>query len=126
MNLNQITVPSLDVEKAIIFYKKLGLELIVKALPHYARFVCPDGYATFSIHQVEELPKGDGIYVYFECEDLDNKVDKLIGLGINFDEIPTDKTWLWREARLQDPDKNQIILFYGGKNRKNPPWQIKN
>ena len=89
MNLNQITVPSLDVEMAIIFYKKLGLELIVKALPHYARFVCPDGDATFSIHQVEELPKGDGIYVYFECEDLDNKVDKLLGLGINFDEIVT-------------------------------------
>ena len=65
MNLNQITVPSLDLEKAIPFYQKLGLKLIVKALPRYARFECPDGEATFSIHQTESLPTGDGIHVYF-------------------------------------------------------------
>lgn len=47
MNLNQVTVPSLNVEKAVNFYQKLGLELIVKALPNYARFACPDGNATF-------------------------------------------------------------------------------
>jgi len=43
MNLNQITVPSLDLTKSIPFYEKIGLKLIVKALPHYARFECPDG-----------------------------------------------------------------------------------
>jgi catechol 2,3-dioxygenase-like lactoylglutathione lyase family enzyme len=63
MNLNQITVPSLDLTKSIPFYEKFGLKLIVKSLPHYARFECPSGNSTFSIHQVEELPKGDGIYV---------------------------------------------------------------
>ena len=68
MNLNQITIPSLDLTQSIPFYEKLGLQLIVKSLPHYARFVCPDGGATFSIHQVESLPQGDGIYVYFECK----------------------------------------------------------
>ncbi|MGK0413526.1 MAG: catechol 2,3-dioxygenase-like lactoylglutathione lyase family enzyme [Polaribacter sp.] len=63
MNLNQITVPSLDVTKAIPFYKKLGLELIVEALPNYARFVCPDGNSTFSIHKVDQIQRGDGIYI---------------------------------------------------------------
>lgn len=48
MNLNQVTVPSLDLAKSISFYKRLGLKLIVEALPHYARFVCPDGDSTFS------------------------------------------------------------------------------
>ncbi len=38
MNLNQITVPVMDVQKSIEFYKKLGLHLIVESLPHYARF----------------------------------------------------------------------------------------
>ena len=33
MNLNQITVPALDVAEAIIFYKTLGLKLIVESLP---------------------------------------------------------------------------------------------
>lgn len=124
MNLNQITVPSLDLTKSIPFYETLGLKLIVRALPHYARFECPDGYSTFSIHQVESLPKGEGIYVYFECEDLDIVVDKLIQKGINFEELPNDKSWLWREARLKDLDGNRLILFFAGDNRLNPPWRV--
>ena len=90
MNLNQITVPSLDLTKSIPFYEKIGLKLIVKSLPHYARFVCPDGNSTFSIHQTDELPKGDGIYVYFECENLDEHVNKIKSKGIEFDQsLPT-------------------------------------
>ncbi len=125
MNLNQITVPSINVSKAIVFYEKLGLQLIVKALPNYARFKCLEGEATFSIHLVEELPKGAGVYVYFENEDIDDYVETLIKKGINFDELPTNKTWLWKEARLKDLDGNQLIIFYGGENRVNPPWRIK-
>ena len=33
MNLNQITIPSLDLTKSIPFYEKLGLKLIVKSIP---------------------------------------------------------------------------------------------
>ncbi|MEM9686685.1 MAG: VOC family protein [Bacteroidota bacterium] len=124
MNLNQITVPSVNVSEAIAFYEKLGLRLIVKSLPHYARFECPDGEATFSIHKVDTLPKGNGICVYFECENLDEYVAKLMDKGIAFETLPEDKRWLWREVRLKDKDQNQLILFYAGKNRKNPPWRI--
>lgn len=124
MNLNQITVPSLDLEKSVPFYQKLGLKLIVKALPHYARFESPEGDATFSIHQVEELPRGEGIHVYFECDDLDTYVQGLVELDIEFNEMPNDKRWLWREARLKDLDGNSLILFNAGINRKNPPWRI--
>jgi catechol 2,3-dioxygenase-like lactoylglutathione lyase family enzyme len=124
MNLNQITVPVLDIPKSIKFYQTLGLKLIVES-PHYARFECPDGEATFSLHITDKLPKGDGISVYFECEDLDNKVAELVKKGIEFDELPNDKQWLWREAHLRDPDNNHVILFYGGENRKDPPWKIK-
>lgn len=126
MNLNQVTVPSVDVAKSIAFYEMLGLKLIVKALPHYARFECPDGTATFSIHQTEVLPKGEGIYIYFECEHLDRDVSELIAKGVTFDLLPTDQSWLWREARLKDVDGNQLILFHAGENRLNPPWRIDN
>lgn len=124
MNLNQITVPSLDLTKSIPFYEQLGLKLIVKSLPHYARFECPNGNSTFSIHQTETLPKGNGIYVYFECKNLDEDINKLKKNGITFEQEPSDKSWLWREARLKDLDGNQLILFYGGENRLNPPWRI--
>lgn len=126
MNLNQITVPSQDLYKSIPFYKKLGLKLIVEALPHYARFQCPVGDATFSLHQTNELPSGEGIYVYFECENLDASVESLKQKGIQFDLEPTDQRWLWREARLKDVDGNQLILYHAGENRLNPPWRINN
>ncbi len=124
MNLNQITIPSLDVEKAAAFYKILGLHLIVDALPRYVRFKCPDGDSTFSIHKAEELPKGNGITIYFEDDNLDALVSNLQEKEIVFIQLPENKAWLWREAHLKDPDGNQIILYYAGKNRKNPPWRI--
>jgi len=126
MNLNQVTIPSVDVNKAVEFYQKLGLDLIVKSTDHYARFVCPDGNSTFSIHQVSELGRGEGVYVYFECKDLDEKVKGLKANGIEFEEEPNDKSWLWREARLKDLDGNQLILYFAGDNRLNPPWRLKN
>ena len=78
----------------------------------------------FLLHQVEKLPTGDGISVYFECENLDNYVNSLIEKGIIFDEMPSDKNWLWREARLKDLDGNKLILYFAGENRINPPWKI--
>jgi catechol 2,3-dioxygenase-like lactoylglutathione lyase family enzyme len=124
MNLNQVTVPSLDISASITFYKLLGLQLIVEAQPHYARFECLEGSSTFSIHLVDILPKGDGVTVYFETDNLDLEVTRLRENGITFDLLPTDQTWLWREARLKDPDGNKIILYFAGDNRKNPPWRI--
>ncbi len=125
MNLNQVTLPSLDVAAAITFYQKMGMQLIVRSLPHYARFLCPDGDATFSVHQVDELPHGNTAWIYFECNDLDAIVQHLMAKGIIIDEQPEDKPWLWREARLKDPDNNQIILYTAGPNRKDPPWRVK-
>ena len=124
MRLNQITIPSLNVEKSVAFYKKLGLQLIVEALPRYVRFELPEGEATFSIHLVDELPKGNGTIIYFEEEGLDKLVESFQTKGIVFTLLPTNQRWLWREAHLLDPDGNKIILFFGGVNRKNPPWRI--
>jgi catechol 2,3-dioxygenase-like lactoylglutathione lyase family enzyme len=124
MNLNQVTIPSIDLEKSVAFYETLGLELIVDSVPRYARFNLPKGDSTFSIHKVEELPVGPGVVVYFECEDLDEEVTRLSNEGIAFELLPTDQDWLWREARLKDPDGNQLILFKAGENRKNPPWRV--
>lgn len=85
MNLNQITVPSLNVNKAIGFYQQLGLRLIVHSHDHYARFECPNGNATFSLHQVEELPSGHGVWVYFEVEQLEAEVERLLAAGVVFE-----------------------------------------
>jgi predicted enzyme related to lactoylglutathione lyase len=124
MNLNQVTVPSTDVSRSAEFYRRLGLVQIVEDLPHYARFECPDGDATFSIERIDQ-PRGNStIVVYFECADLDGTVASLRERGIQFETEPQDQPWLWREAYLKDPDGNRICLFHAGKNRKNPPWRL--
>ena len=125
MRLNQVTIPSIDVEEAVEFYKNLGLILIVDSVPRYARFVCPDGDETFSIHRVDGIAPGEKPVIYFECDDLDDTVAKLEQLGVRFEAKPVDQPWLWREAYLRDPDGNQICLFYAGENRLNPPWKVK-
>jgi len=124
MNLNQVTIPSLDVEKATEFYKTLGLNLIVDALPRYVRFECPDGEATFSIHKVEKLAQIEGITIYFEVENIEETVKDLKQKGITFTTEVLEQNRLWTEAHLYDLDKNKIIIFQAGENRKNPPWRI--
>lgn len=74
MNLNQVTVPARDVARSVEFYRRLGLKLIVDSIPRYARFQCPDGDSTFSIHHRETFAPNPDLVVYFECEDLDAKV----------------------------------------------------
>jgi catechol 2,3-dioxygenase-like lactoylglutathione lyase family enzyme len=123
MNLNQVTISVTDMERSIAFYEALGLRLIVKALPEYARFECTEGGSTFSLHRVTTKAPCD-TWVYFERSDLDEYVASLIEQGIPFDELPVDKPWLWREARLNDPDENILILYYAGDNRLHPPWRI--
>lgn len=124
MKLNQVTVPSTDVAASVGFYRKLGLRQIVDSEPEYARFECPEGDSTFSIHKVERLPSGPGVVVYFECDDLDVVVARLKSVGIAFDADPRDQPWLWREAYLRDPDGNVICLFHAGVHRRSPPWRI--
>lgn len=124
MNLNQVTIPSHDLTIAVEFYTRLGLQLIVDSVPRYARFLCPVGDATFSIHHVDHPIQTDGLTVYFECDNLDERFDQLQQLGVKFDLEPTDQRWQWREAHLRDPDGNRLILFHAGEYRKNPPWRI--
>jgi catechol 2,3-dioxygenase-like lactoylglutathione lyase family enzyme len=124
MNLNQVTVPALDIAASVSFYQRLGLELIVKS-PHYARFACPSGNATFSVDLTDTVPVGSEIVVYFEIEDLDRRVEELQCAGIAFAQQPRDEPWLWREARLLDPAGNVICLYHAGENRLNPPWGLR-
>ena len=123
MRLNQVTMPCTDVAESVEFYTRLGLIQIV-ASDHYARFVCPDGDTTLSIHVTDEVTQGEAPVVYFECDDLDLTVAELEVAGIVFDSAPQDQRWLWREARLHDPAGNEVCLYHAGENRLNPPWRI--
>lgn len=122
MRLNQVTVTVGNIDAAIAFYTKLGLILIVES-PHYARFACPEGDSTFSIHAGDVIGTPSTV-VYFENDELDAFVTQLKAVGLQFDSDPIDERWLWREARLRDPSGNPVCLFQAGDKRLNPPWRL--
>ena len=126
MKLDQVTLPVHDLARAVAFYTRFGLLQIVDAPPRYARFELPDGDATLSL-ELSSQPVGHGPELFFELPSaaaLDAKARELEALGFRFDHGPIDQSWLWREARLRDPDGNRLCLFYAGENRRNPPWRM--
>ncbi len=122
MRLNQVTLPAREIAASVAFYQALGFTLIVLD-KGYARFVCPDGGSSFSLHH-SDTPANTDTVIYFECDDLDERVEKLQAQGIVFSQEPKDEPWLWREARLEDPNGNVLCLYYAGKNRLTPPWRL--
>lgn len=124
MNLNQVTIYSDKTLETVEFYEKLGLRRIVDSLPRYARLECPDGGSTLSVSEFPPHTPINNIVLYFECENLNAEADRLESLGVEFDEAPIDRSWLWREAYLKDPNGNKICLFTAGENRKFPPWRL--
>ncbi|WP_028022331.1 VOC family protein [Enterovibrio calviensis] len=122
MNLNQVTLTVKNMEEAVTFYKTLGFNQIV-ADEHYCRFKCPEGDSTFSLYLGDPNSQSNSV-IYFEHEELDAWVDDLKSQGIEFEQEPTDKDYLWREAMLTDPSGNEIKLYWAGENRINPPWRV--
>jgi len=122
MNLNQVTLPVNDMDISTSFYRKLGFTQIVDT-PHYARFECPEGEATFSL-SLESSTIGCGTIIYFEHQQLDHWVNELKEKGFIFEQEPIDQAYLWREAVLYDPSGHKIKLFWAGENRINPPWRV--
>ncbi|BBZ23335.1 VOC family protein [Mycolicibacter hiberniae] len=122
MRLNQVTVGSTDLDRAEWFYRLLGLQLIVKTAD-YLRFECPSGGSTFSVARVGEVPAAEQVTIYFEVDDVDENYQRLRA-SIEFTQAPADMPWLWREARLRDPDGHRLCLFHGGAARRDPPWRL--
>jgi catechol 2,3-dioxygenase-like lactoylglutathione lyase family enzyme len=131
MQLNQVTIPVSDMDKACEFYLLLGFTQIVDT-PHYARFACIEADpnnevntepASFSLSLVNEKIS-HGATIYFEHQALDLWVSKLKDKGVKFEQEIQDKAYLWREAVLKDPSGNNIKLYWAGENRLNPPWRV--
>jgi catechol 2,3-dioxygenase-like lactoylglutathione lyase family enzyme len=121
MNLNQVTIGSTDLARSERFYAALGLRLIVRDR-HYLRFECPDGGSTFSVELVEGSATAEAVTIYFETDRIDAEYSRLDASSVVFDHEPTDMPWLWREARLRDPEGHHLCLYHAGVNCQNPPW----
>jgi hydroxymethylpyrimidine/phosphomethylpyrimidine kinase len=122
--LNQVTVTGTDYERSVDFYRRLGLQQIVDSPETgYARFETAGG-VTFSVQIDPDEKIIATTAIYLECDDLDERVEALARSGIAFEHGPRNQPWMWREARLRDPDGNIIFFYKAGENRRFPPWRM--
>jgi hydroxymethylpyrimidine/phosphomethylpyrimidine kinase len=122
--LNQVTVTGTNYERSVDFYRKLGLQQIVDSPDTgYARFETAGG-VTFSVQIDPEEKIIATTAIYLECDDLDERVEQLARSGIAFEHGPRNQPWMWREARLRDPDGNIIFFYKAGEARRFPPWRM--
>ena len=122
--LNQITITGTDYGKMVEFYKKLGLTHIVDSPDNqYARFETGNG-TTLSVQCDSAAVVEDTMALYFECDDLDKRVQELTRKGLAFEHGPRAQPWMWREARLRDPAGNTIFLYKAGEHRRYPIWRV--
>jgi hydroxymethylpyrimidine/phosphomethylpyrimidine kinase len=122
--LNQVTVTGTDYARSIDFYRRLGLQQIVDSPENgYARFETAGG-VTLSVQIDPEEKIIATTAIYLECDDLDERVEALARSGIGFEHGPRNQPWMWREARLRDPDGNIIFFYKAGEHRRFPPWRM--
>ncbi|HEX3424335.1 MAG TPA: bifunctional hydroxymethylpyrimidine kinase/phosphomethylpyrimidine kinase [Sphingomicrobium sp.] len=122
--LNQVTVTGTNYERSVDFYRSLGLMQIVDSPDTgYARFETGGG-VTFSVQIDPEEKIIATTAIYLECDDLDERVEQLARSGIAFEHGPRNQPWMWREARLRDPDGNIIFFYKAGEARRFPPWRM--
>jgi hydroxymethylpyrimidine/phosphomethylpyrimidine kinase len=121
--LNQVTVTGTDYDRSVEFYKRIGLKQIVGNPPDYARFETAGG-ATLSVQIDPDEKIIATTAIYLECDDLDQRVEQLARSGLAFEHGPRNQPWMWREARLRDPDGNIVFLYKAGETRRFPPWRI--
>ena len=122
--LNQVTVTGTDYARSVEFYRRLGLKQIVGSPDNgYARFETAGG-ATLSVQIDPEEKINATTAIYLECDDLDQRVEQLARSGFIFEHGPRNQPWMWREARLRDPDGNIIFLYKAGEARRFPPWRV--
>ena len=122
--LNQVTVTGTKYKRSVEFYSRLGLRQIVDSPDTgYARFETAGG-VTLSVQIDPEEKILATTAIYLECDDLDERVEQLARAGIPFEHGPRNQPWMWREARLRDPDGNIIFLYKAGEARRFPPWRM--
>ena len=124
LRLNQVTLTVRDYPKGVAFYRALGLRQIVDSPDNgYARFETGGG-ATLSIQCDPDEEISATTAIYLECDDLDQRVEQLARNDVVFEHGPRNQPWMWREARLRDPDGNIIFLYKAGEARRFPPWRV--
>ena len=115
IDVTVVSVPVSDQDRAKKFYTgTLGLRLVRDddSVPgiRWIQVVPPGGGTALSlVTWFDTMPAGSVRGLVLATDDLDRDYQRLLGLGVGFDQPPAEQPWA-REAVLRDPDGNQLVL----------------
>ncbi len=130
MRLSHVSLLVRDLEVSKAFYLRFGFRLVVDQ-PAYCRFYAriedwDEGDETLSL-VASDAPSMPAARVGLEFpspDALDAFVAALPTRGVTVAEGPVDRDWLWRDARVFDPDGHELMLFFAGRNKLDPPFRL--
>jgi catechol 2,3-dioxygenase-like lactoylglutathione lyase family enzyme len=109
-----------DLNKTAEFYEKLGLQIksrnpdrLILYLNWYRiDFVAQDKENKPEIQkEATSDNKGEGVFLYFSVDDVDETYKELLALGLKPFSEPRNMSWGNREFIVKDPDGYKIVLF---------------
>ena len=120
--LNAIGIVVSDMERAIRFYRLLGVDVpetpdeghIDTFLPNGVRFMLDSEDVVRSFRPDWERATGNQVGLAFECESpaqVDEVYAQVTVAGFHGEKAPWDAVWGQRYAQLQDPDGVPVDLY---------------
>ena len=106
-----------DTLKTAEFYKKLGFTITEETKDRVATQV-GDFYIDFHNENSVEVnvesgkePKGLGIYIYVNVENVDEYYQSLLDKGLTPSSKPKNWSWGNREFAIKDPDGYKLVFY---------------
>ena len=121
--LNQVTVTGKDYDQVGRFLPGLGLKQIVDNPPDYARFETAGG-ATFSVQIDPEETISATTAIYLECDDLDERVDRLARSRHAVRAWPAQPAVDVARGAAARSRRQHHLPLRAGEARRFPPWRI--
>jgi len=105
-----------DLKKTAEFYKQLGFavereEDMVRVKLGDFRLAFVDENKTPIKNESGMKPKGTGVFVYVEVEDVDKYFKSLKEKGVRTSSEPRDWPWGKREFVVKDPDGYKLVFY---------------
>ena len=122
--LNQVTVTGTNYERSVDFYRRLGLKQIVDSPEPAMRGSRPPAARPSRSRSTPTKRSSRPPPSISSATTSTSASSSLRAAALPFEHGPRNQPWMWREARLRDPDGNIIFLYKAGEARRFPPWRI--
>ncbi|KKU93995.1 MAG: hypothetical protein UY26_C0003G0145 [Candidatus Jorgensenbacteria bacterium GW2011_GWA1_48_13] len=114
--VNSVLYYASDLGKTAQFYEELGFEVeksgdTVKARLGDFALAFVDKNKSVIQKEAQFEPKGMGVFVYVEVDDVDDYFKSLKENGIKTSSEPRDWPWGKREFAVKDPDGYKLIFY---------------